>query len=204
MIAPRLASVALAAGVALLTACGIGPKYAVPSAPVPPAYKETGAPNVDGDWKPAQPSDDAARGKWWERFDDPRLNELEEKLDISNQNIAAAAAGVLAARAAIREARAQYFPAVTGAPGITNARLSTGFGKPLGIAYTNYSLPIDASWEPDLWGRIRATVAGASFAAQAGVADLENVRLSAQAELAAICAAPGSATMKRSPRRRPN
>jgi NodT family efflux transporter outer membrane factor (OMF) lipoprotein len=140
---------------------------------------------VDGDWKPGQPRDDAARGRWWEKFNDPRLNELEEKLESSNQNIAAAAANVLAARAMIREARAQYFPTVTVGPSITNSRLSTGLGKPIGIAYTSFSLPFDASWEPDLWGRIRATVSANSFAAQVTVADLQNVRLSAQAELAA-------------------
>jgi NodT family efflux transporter outer membrane factor (OMF) lipoprotein len=139
---------------------------------------------VDGNWKPGQPRDDAARGKWWERFNDLRLNELEEKVDISNQNIAAAAANVLAARAMIREARAQYLPTVAGGPSITNSRLSTGFGKPLAITYTNYSLPFEASWEPDLWGRIRATVVANSFAAQVTVADLQNARLSAQADLA--------------------
>jgi NodT family efflux transporter outer membrane factor (OMF) lipoprotein len=181
----HLASAGLLILAALLTACSIGPKYARPSAPVPPAYKELGAPSADGDWKAGQPRDDAARGKWWEKFNDRRLNELEEKLDISNQNIAAAAANVLAARAMIRQARAQYFPTVSGGLSITNSRLSTGFGKPLGITYTNYSLPFDASWEPDLWGRIRATVRANSFAAQVTVADLENVRLSAQAELAA-------------------
>jgi NodT family efflux transporter outer membrane factor (OMF) lipoprotein len=182
--AQHVARVASAAALALLTACSIGPKYARPSAPVPPAYKELGAPNVDGDWKPGQPRDDVARSKWWERFNDVRLNDLEDKLDISNQNIAGAVANVQAARAMIQEARAQYFPTVTGGPGLTNSRLSTGFGKPLGITYTAYSLPLDASWEPDLWGRIRATVAANTLAAQVTVADLQNVRLSAQAELA--------------------
>jgi NodT family efflux transporter outer membrane factor (OMF) lipoprotein len=183
-IASRAASATLAIGAALLTACSIGPKYTRPSAPVPPAYKELEAADGDGDWKPGQPLDDAARGKWWERFNDLRLNELEEKVDISNQNIAAAAANVLAARAMVREARAQYLPTATGGPSITNSRLSVGFGRPLGITYTNYSLPLEASWEPDLWGRIRATAAANSFAAQVTVADLQNVRLSAQAELA--------------------
>ena len=127
----------------------------------------------------------SSRGKWWERFNDPRLNELEEKLNISNQNIAAAAANVQAARAMIREARAQYFPTVAADPGISNSHFATGFGKALGITFTHYSCPFDASWEPDLWGRVRNTVKANTFAAQATVADLENVRLSAQTELAA-------------------
>lgn len=114
--APHVARVAFAAALALLTACSVGPKYARPSAPVPPVYKELGVPNVDGDWKPGQPRDNVARGKWWERFNDVRLNELEEKLDISNQNIAGAAANVTEARAMIREARTQYFPTVTAGP----------------------------------------------------------------------------------------
>ena len=169
----------------ILSACNIGPKYNKPSTPVPPAYKELGAPNVEGDWKPAQPGDSLARGKWWERFDDPQLNDLEAKLNISNQNIAAAAANVQAARAMVREARAQYFPTVTANPGITNSRLSTAFGQSVGFTYSTFALPLDASWEPDLWGRIRKTVNATTFSAQASVADLENTRLSAQAELAA-------------------
>jgi len=176
----------LAAVVLLLAGCSIGPKYTRPSTPAVPAYKELGAANVvEGSWKPAQPSDQAARGKWWESFQDPQLNQLEEKLNISNQNIAAAAANVQAARAMIREARAQYFPTLTANPGITNSRLSTAFGQTIGATFTTYSLPLEASWEPDLWGRIRNTVKSNTFAAQASVADLENARLSAQAQLAA-------------------
>jgi NodT family efflux transporter outer membrane factor (OMF) lipoprotein len=175
----------LAAPLLLLAGCSIGPKYIKPTALVPPAYKELEAPNVEGAWKAAQPRDEAARGRWWQSFHDRKLNELEEKLNISNQNIAAAAANVQAARAMIREARAQYFPAITANPGITNSRLSTAFGQSLGRTFTTYSLPLDATWEPDLWGRVRNTVKANTFAAQASVADLENVRLSAQAELAA-------------------
>lgn len=178
------AKFSLAAAATLLAGCSIGPKYTKPTALVPPAYKELGAPNVEGAWKPAQPRDEAARGKWWENFNDPELNQLEDKLSISNQNIAAAAANVQVARAMIREARAQYFPALTANPGIANSRLSTAFGQTVGATFTTYSLPVDATWEPDLWGRIRNTVKADTFAAQASVADLENVRLSAQADLA--------------------
>jgi len=169
----------------MLAGCRVGPKYTKPSALVPPAYKELGAPNVESDWKAAQPGDEVARGKWWESFKDPQLNQLEEKLNVSNQNIVAAAANVQAARAMIREARAQYFPTLTANPVITNTRLSTAFGQTVGNTFTTYSLPLEASWEPDLWGRVRNTVKASTFAAQASVADLENVRLSAQADLAA-------------------
>jgi NodT family efflux transporter outer membrane factor (OMF) lipoprotein len=176
---------ALATAAVFLAGCSIGPKYVRPSAPVPAAYKELGAPNIEGTWKSAQPRDQAARGKWWESFQDPQLNQLEEKLNISNQNIAAAAANVQAARALIREARAQYFPTITANPGITNSRVSSAFGQNINAIFTTYSLPIEASWEPDLWGRIRNTVKANTYSAQASVADLENVRLSAQAQLAA-------------------
>jgi NodT family efflux transporter outer membrane factor (OMF) lipoprotein len=175
----------LAAAGVLLAGCSIGPKYTRPSTPAVPAYKELGAPNVvEGSWKPAQPADQAARGKWWESFQDPQLNQLEDKLNISNQNVAAAAANVQAARAMIREARAQYFPTLTVNPSITNSRISTAFGQSIGATFNTYSLPLEASWEPDLWGRIRNTVKANTFAAQASAADLENVRLSAQSDLA--------------------
>ncbi len=177
---------ALAAGVVMLAGCSIGPKYTRPFTPAVPAYKELGASNVvEGTWKPAQPADQSARGKWWESFQDPQLNQLEEKLNISNQNIVAAAANVQAARAMIREARAQYFPTLAANPGITNTHMSNAFGQTFNATFTTYSLPLEASWEPDLWGRVRNTVKANTFAAQASVADLENVRLSAQADLAA-------------------
>jgi len=176
---------AIVAAAMLLAGCGIGPKYMQPSTPAVPAYKELGASNVvAGEWKPAQPADRVARGKWWESFQDPQLNQLEEKLNISNQNIAAAAANVQAARALIRQARSQYFPNVTANPGMANSRLSNAFGQSVGINYNLYSLPLEASWEPDLWGRVRKTVQSNTFAAQSAAADLENVRLSAQSDLA--------------------
>ncbi len=174
----------VAAAALLSVGCSIGPRYTKPTALVPPAYKELGASNIEGVWKPATPGDAAARGRWWESFHDAQLNQLEEKLKINNQNIVAAAANVQAARAMVRQARAQYFPTLTANPGITNSRLSTAFGQAVGVSYTTYSLPLEASWEPDLWGRIRNTVKANTFAAQASVADLENVRLSAQADLA--------------------
>lgn len=180
------AKLTLAALVALLTACNIGPKYTRPSTPAVPAFQELGAPNViEGSWKTAQPRDEAARGKWWESFQDPQLNQLEEQLNFSNQTIVGAVANVQAARALIRQARAQYFPTVSANPGYSNSRISNAFGQAIGVNYNLYTLPLEASWEPDLWGRVRKTVQANTFAAQASVADLENVRLSAQANLAA-------------------
>ena len=173
------------AGLFCLSGCVVGPKYSKPSAPMAPAYKELAAAAGPTDWKNAQPSDDLPRGKWWGRFEDPQLNQLEETLNVSNQNIAAAAANVEASRALIRQARAHYFPTLAAAPSITNNRLSTVVGQSVGITYSTFSLPLDASWEPDLWGRARKTVAANTLAAQASAADLENVRLSAEADLAA-------------------
>lgn len=198
----RVASPARRLGLALLgglllTSCAVGPKYSRPAVQTPDAYKEaastknTSAPN----WTPAQPNDAASRGNWWEVFNDPTLNSLEEKAIVSNQNIAAASANFVAARALVREARAQYFPTVGTAPSIVNERpspaqfsgLQAATSSTGGISvqsYTDFSLPFDATWEPDLWGRVRSTVRANVAAAQASAADLQNVRLSVQAELA--------------------
>jgi len=178
-----IASITLVA--ILLAGCSVGPKYVKPTAPVPPAFKETGEPQAQEGWKPAQPGDAASRGKWWEAFADPQLNKLEGQLNISNQNVAAAAANVQAARAMIRESRSQYFPTVAANPSINNSRVSTAFGRTLGSSFPTYSLPLAASWEPDLFGRVKNSVRANTFAAEASAADLENVRLAAQADLAA-------------------
>jgi NodT family efflux transporter outer membrane factor (OMF) lipoprotein len=180
----------------VLSGCSVGPKYVRPSVPTPPSFKEQGASGAAGagTWKAAQPSDGTVRGKWWEAFNAPELNALEEKAATTNQSIAAAAANFFAARALVKEARSQYFPNATTAPSIINSRPSpaqfggvrSAGGSGLSVhSFTNYSLPFDASWEPDLWGRIRSEVGANTFSAQASAADLANVRLSVQAELAA-------------------
>lgn len=174
---------ALAAALVLILAgCAAGPRYMRPGVSTPAAFKE-----IDPAWKISQPKDDALRGKWWEAFHDPQLNALEEKVNISNQTIAAAAAGYLAAQAAVKEARSQYFPAITGGTSITNAHLviPSAAASPIGQTFTEYSIPFSASWEPDVWGRVRNAVKSSKYAAQASAADLENVRLAAQASLAA-------------------
>lgn len=181
-------------GLILLKGCDKAPKYNKPPVETPPAYKELTPDNfkenfkeTDG-WKFARPNDDAMRGKWWEMFNDSQLNELVERANISNQNIAQAEANFRSARALIKEARSELFPTVTTNPSITNSRQSarssqTGF-SPKGVV-TEYSLPLDASWEPDFWHRIRNNVSANAAEAQATAADLENTRLSVQAEIAA-------------------
>jgi NodT family efflux transporter outer membrane factor (OMF) lipoprotein len=178
-----LMKAAAAASFSLLFAgCAIGPKYQRPSAPTSPAYKETGG---DGQWKPATPNEGALRAKWWEIFGDPQLNKLEEMVPTANQSLKQAEAQFREARAQVRLNRANYYPTVTGQASITNTRTNTSnFGISQG-AFTEYSLPLGASWEPDFWGRVRLTVENATASAQASAADLENVRLSMQGELAA-------------------
>ena len=188
----------------VLGGCAVGPKYVPPSAPVPTTYKEAAAdPSKGPEWKVASPQDAMHRGKWWEMFDDPELNALHEQIDVSNQNIAQAYENYLAARALVQQARAQRFPVVTTSPNVTRSRSSAGFGagsgstgsvgpaapqttNASGQATSFFSLPVDASWEPDLWGRIRNTINQQRYAAQVSAADLENVRLSQHSTLAQL------------------
>lgn len=188
-------------GALLLSGCTVGPKYHRPSVTTPEAFKEltpADYPSTDG-WKVAQPKDAALKGKWWEMFNDPQLNALEEQVNVSNQTIASAAATFLVARAIVRQARSQYFPTVTVGPSINTSMqsgtLSSGFatgsgtGTGTGVVVspqviTNYSLPFDATWVPDLFGRVRNNVRANANAAQASAADLANTRLTVQAEVA--------------------
>ena len=192
-----VSQIALLTALLLVMGCSVGPKYVRPPVQSPPSYKELPQGTASGSdlFRTARPSDGTTRGKWWEVFDDPELDGLEAKAEVSNQEIAAAAASFLAARAVVREARSQYFPTVSANPSIVNSRPSPGqfgglqagtsSGSALTVkSFTDYSLPFDASWEPDFWGRIRNTVKANIYAAQASAADLENVRLTDQAELA--------------------
>ena len=174
---------------ALFKSCDKAPKYAKPTVATPPAYKEI-TPDTfkeTNDWKFAHPSDAAIRGKWWEMFNDQQLNSLEEQANGANQNIAIADANFRAARAVVKESRSEYFPTVTTSPSIIVSRQSgaaTHSNVSPGRSAVNYTLPFDASWEPDFWGRIRNTVVASASEAQASAADLQNVRLSVEAELA--------------------
>jgi NodT family efflux transporter outer membrane factor (OMF) lipoprotein len=168
--------------VALLTGCSVGPDYHRPDAPVPDSWKEAA-----GKWKVAEPQDQLSRGKWWEVFRDPGLSALEEQLDVSNQNIAQAEAQYRAAAAISRGARSTFFPSVTTSPSATRSQGGQGRFAASGSAsptVNSYQLPVDASWEIDLFGRIRRNLEAGLAGEQAAGAQLEAVRLAMQAQLA--------------------
>jgi NodT family efflux transporter outer membrane factor (OMF) lipoprotein len=182
--------VALACPV-LIAGCSFAPKYATPVVQIPPAFKEPAPEQFTKAevWKAAEPKDDMIRGKWWEMFQEPELNALEDQVVVSNQTIAAALANFLAARAVVKQTQSQYFPTVTASPSVTRSQLQfvapQSSSSPTPFRVTEYALPFDASWELDFWGRIRNTVKASSLEAQATFSDLENVRLTVQAEVAA-------------------
>src|SRR5690242_3684280 len=161
--------------------CAVGPRYAKPATISPARYKET-----PENWKTAEPSDQLARGKWWEIYGDAQLNAFEEQIAVSNQNLKAAQAQYQQARALVRLNRANYYPSITA--GLSAARTHNSSNRPLGnVALSNSTdivIPVDVSWEPDVFGRIRKTVEVAHSNAQASAADLESVSLSLHAELA--------------------
>ena len=164
--------------------CTTGPKYSKPAVEVPKVYKE-----LSGTiWKPAHPEDAKLRGKWWTTFNDPILNGLEEQVSLSNQNIAAAFASFMQARAVVKEARSQYIPSVGLGPNYSaqgRQGVSSGASGQSSLGtYSQYSVPLNASWQPDVFGRIQATVAGDLAQAQVSAADLENTKLTMQADLA--------------------
>lgn len=170
-----------AVAAALLAGCTVGPDYVRPVIEAPAAYKEGFA------WQPAQPKDDMLRGNWWAAFGDPQLDRLMERVSISNQTLLAAEAQFRQAVALAESARAAWFPTLTASVSETRSRPSGTTGPITGLATnkrTIYSLPVNASWEADLWGKIRRSVESGEAAAQASAADLENARLSVGTELA--------------------
>jgi NodT family efflux transporter outer membrane factor (OMF) lipoprotein len=180
-----------------LAGCVVGPKYHKPVVDAPSAYKETSPPQEAAspgapapNWQPASPNDAMLKGKWWEIYNDPQLNTLEEQVNVSNQSIKAAEASFLGARALVRQARAAYFPTVGVSPSITATRqlsLNTSgssSGQVSGGTGTDFNFPADASWVPDIWGKVRNQVRAQASAAQVSAADLENTRLTMQADVA--------------------
>ena len=171
----------------------VGPNYVKPpAAGLAPEFKEAGPSSFKeaNGWKAAQPSDQAIRGKWWESFNDPQLNTLEEQVDPANQTLKAADANFRAARAAIGLARANLAPTISIGPGVSAVRDSANepyagsAASQNGQGEGNFLLPLDLSYEVDLWGRIHRGVTAAREQAQASDADLETARLSLHAELA--------------------
>ena len=173
-----------------LEGCTVGPKYVKPSVPTTPAYKEdTPASFKESEqWQPAHPGDQATRGNWWEIFSDPELNKLEEQIADSNQDLKVAEARFREARAAIRFNRAAQFPTISTSPSasyVKNSDFSPSFPSKIQEASTgSFVLPFDLSYEVDLWGRVRRSVAAAREEAQATAADYETAKLSLEAELA--------------------
>ena len=176
-LSPSLMAAALAV---LITGCAVGPDHQRPSTPDVSSFKQAQG------WVPAAPADALERGPWWQLFGDPLLDQLAARVQVSNQNVAAAVAAYAQARALVREQRASLFPFVSLDGGATRSRSSgntvTGVSGRVG---NNYQLGIGGSWEPDVWRRLGRAVDGASAGAQASAADLASATLSAQGELAA-------------------
>jgi NodT family efflux transporter outer membrane factor (OMF) lipoprotein len=191
-----LGSISLLALVLLSGCKPVGPNYNRPAYQAPAAYKETGATAVllpppapkDGAWQPASPSDGLLRGKWWEVFSDAQLNQLEDRIAANNQTLRQASEAYLAAHAQVLAARSALFPTLSAGPSINREKTSvngTSYSAARPNSYNDLFLTGQASWEPDIWGRIRRTVEAARSNAQASAADLASINLSLHAELAA-------------------
>ncbi len=170
-----------AAGILQVSGCMVGPEYKRPAAEVPPAYKEI------GNWKQAQPNDQNLGGNWWAMFQDPQLNALEQQVNVSNQNLRAAESQYTQARALVRYYRAAYYPSIGGGVSATRNKISNNRPPILstnGTTYNDFQIPLELSYEVDVWGRVRRTVESYRAQAQASAADLAAVNLSMHAELA--------------------
>jgi NodT family efflux transporter outer membrane factor (OMF) lipoprotein len=181
----RMKLLAIVLPSALLSACAVGPDYVRPTVEQPSAFKEAAG------WKTAQPSDQELRGNWWEVFNDPLLNSLQEQVNLSNQNLKQAEAAFRQARALVQSSRSEYFPTVSAGYDLTRSSSATVSNNQITTSSasrngprTNHSVSLNASWEPDLWGRIQRSVESSQNSAIASAADLENTRLSMQAQLA--------------------
>jgi NodT family efflux transporter outer membrane factor (OMF) lipoprotein len=176
----------------MISGCTVGPNYQRPTAPSAPAFKESAVPvpppnPPNGGWKQVAPNDSTIRPNWWEMYQDPQLNKLEEQVAVSNQTLKASYEQYMQARAAIQVFRSQYFPTLSVAPAASRDRVSAN--RPLHVAgtqttYSDLALQGQATWEPDLWGSIRRSVESQRATTQATAADLANVDLSVRSELA--------------------
>lgn len=162
----------------VLAGCAAGPDYVLPTVATPAAFKE-----APGNWKQAEPQDLAPRGNWWEAFGNPELNGLEAQVNISNQTLKQAEAQYRQAQALAQAARAGFFPTI-GTDAAASRSRSRGTAGSNGAVGNSDSLSLTASWEPDIWGRVRRSVEANTASAQASEADLAAARLSTQATLA--------------------
>jgi NodT family efflux transporter outer membrane factor (OMF) lipoprotein len=181
----------LLAAALLVSGCTVGPNYHRPTAPAAPAFKESAVvPPPDlpgGGWKQVGPNDSAIRPNWWEIYQDPQLDKLEQQVAVSNQTLKASYEQYMQARAAIQFYRSQYYPTVQVGPSATRERQSSN--RPLYVTgskstYNDLFLQGQVAWEPDLWGSIRRQVESQRATTQATAADLANVDLSLRSELA--------------------
>jgi NodT family efflux transporter outer membrane factor (OMF) lipoprotein len=190
-----LALASLAALILLAGCKPVGPNYSRPTYTAPPTYKETGASTVlapppnppGGGWQPATPSDGMLKGKWWEVYQDPQLNQLEERIAGYNQGLRQALQTFLAAEDQVKAARSALYPTLSAGPSYAHDKTSEHRPLVTPTTVSNYNDLIisgGGSWEPDFWGRIRRTVAAAHENAQASAADMANVDLSLQATMA--------------------
>ena len=167
-----------------LGGCKVGPNYKAPPVPAPPSYSDSGH---YGDWASAKPADGADRGAWWAIYQDPELNDLEQRCATANQSIVAALHVYEQAHDLVRENRASLYPEVS--IGASATRNSISGNKPLrptnaATDYWDFLIPLNISWEPDLWGGVRRQIESSAASAQASAADLANTRLSLQGMLA--------------------
>jgi NodT family efflux transporter outer membrane factor (OMF) lipoprotein len=183
-VAKTLSLAGVGSSLILLSAgCTVGPKYVQPSVPPPPAAFKELPPN----WAQASPQDQIPKGKWWEIYHDPQLNALEEKVEVSNQNLKAAYEEYMSTRDVVAQARSALFPTLSVQPSGLRTKLSNNRPTATALTTNQYSdivLQGDISYEIDLWGRVRRTIESARANAQASAGDLENINLSLHAELA--------------------
>lgn len=164
--------------------CKVGPNYKVPAMPAPPEYSDNGH---NGNWAAATPADQTDRGDWWSVYNDATLNDLEQKCATANQDIAAALHAYEQAHDIVRETHASLYPTVSIGGSATRNQLA--YNEPLRpttqpLNYWDFLIPVNISWEPDLWGGIRRQIESSAANAQASAADLANTRLSLQGMLA--------------------
>ena len=178
----RAKQIVLLAGALVFTGCTVGPRYRPPAVQAPPVYKEMGA------WKTAQPNEENLGGNWWEIFQDSQLNALEEQINVSNQNLKVAVAQYQESRAALRYARADYYPTVTASPSAIRQQYSNNRPPRIsnldGLTFNDFALPVNISYQANVWGRVSRNVEAYREQAQATNADLAVVNLSMHSTLA--------------------